>query len=112
MGDTTIMNPQILTTVLNELAPTAQWSLSGDNIEDITWIDSTGKIPTNEEILAEVEKKQAKLDATEYQRLRKKEYPSIEEQLDMLYWDKINGTDNWQLSINAVKTKYPKLETE
>src|SRR6056300_1289136 len=23
-------------------------------------------------------------------------YPSIQEQLDMQYWDKVNGTTNWQ----------------
>ena len=36
------------------------------------------------------------------------EYPSITEQLDMLYWDKVNNTNLWQEHINAVKTKYPK----
>jgi hypothetical protein len=40
---------------------------------------------------------------------RKHEYPSIEDQLDMLYWDKINNTNNWQTTISDVKTKYPKL---
>ena len=30
------------------------------------------------------------------------------EQLDMQYWDKINGTNNWQDAINAVKAQYPK----
>jgi len=39
---------------------------------------------------------------------RAKEYPSIQEQLDMQYWDKINGTNKWQQAINAVKQKYPK----
>jgi hypothetical protein len=43
-----------------------------------------------------------------YKDKRAKEYPSIQEQLDMQYWDKINGTNNWQDAINAVKTKYPK----
>jgi hypothetical protein len=39
---------------------------------------------------------------------RAKDYPSIQEQLDMQYWDKINGTNKWQQAINAVKQKYPK----
>jgi hypothetical protein len=39
---------------------------------------------------------------------RKHEYPSIEDQLDMLYWDKVNNTNNWQTTISDVKTKYPK----
>jgi len=44
----------------------------------------------------------------QYKRNRAKEYPSIQEQLDMQYHDKINGTTTWQDTINAVKTKYPK----
>ena len=39
---------------------------------------------------------------------RAKEYPSIQEQLDMQYWDAINGTTTWQDAIDVVKNKYPK----
>lgn len=35
-------------------------------------------------------------------------YKKLENQLDMLYWDKINNTDNWVNHINYVKNKYPK----
>jgi YD repeat-containing protein len=44
----------------------------------------------------------------EYQRDRAIAYPSIQEQLDLLYWDKVNGTDNWEQAIAAVKAEYPK----
>ena len=44
----------------------------------------------------------------EYQRDRASAYPSIQEQLDLLYWDKVNGTDNWEQAIAAVKAEYPK----
>lgn len=36
------------------------------------------------------------------------EYPSIQDQLDMIYWDKVNGTNLWQEKITEIKTKYPK----
>lgn len=36
------------------------------------------------------------------------EYPSIAEQLDMIYWDNINGTTVWQDTITSIKLKYPK----
>jgi hypothetical protein len=39
---------------------------------------------------------------------RANNYPSLTDQLDMQYWDKINGTNKWQQAINAVKQKYPK----
>ena len=39
---------------------------------------------------------------------RRREYPSIGDQLDMIYWDKVNGTENWSVSIDKVKTDNPK----
>lgn len=39
---------------------------------------------------------------------RQNEYPPIQEQLDILYWDLMNGTDNWRDKITEIKTKYPK----
>ena len=41
---------------------------------------------------------------------RAAEYPSIQEQLDMQYWDKVNDTNNWEQAIQSVKEKYPKPE--
>ena len=46
--------------------------------------------------------------APTYADLRKSEYPEISEQLDMIYWDKINGTTVWTDTISAIKEKYPK----
>ena len=46
--------------------------------------------------------------APTYAELRAAEYPPIPEQLDMMYWDKVNGTSLWQSEIARVKTKYPK----
>lgn len=43
-----------------------------------------------------------------YQEKRKKAYPEIAEQLDMIYWDKINGTNNWMDTITTIKNTYPK----
>lgn len=48
-------------------------------------------------------------DPRTYAEKRQSAYPEISEQLDMLYHDKINGTDNWQKTISAVKQKYPKV---
>lgn len=39
---------------------------------------------------------------------RKKEYPSIQDQLDMIYHDLEDGTNNWQTLIKSIKEKYPK----
>ena len=43
-----------------------------------------------------------------YVALRVKEYPSIEEQFDMQFWDNENGTSHWKDTIETIKNKYPK----
>ncbi len=50
-------------------------------------------------------------DARErYKRHRLREYPSVRKQLDMMYWDAVNGTTTWVDEISRIKTKYPKPE--
>ena len=48
---------------------------------------------------------QADYDAKKYQRDRKAEYPAIEDQLDDIYH---NGIDGWKATIKVTKDKYPK----
>ena len=48
---------------------------------------------------------------SDYITLRQQEYPSREEQFDMMYWDKVNGTTVWEDTIQAIKDKYPKTIT-
>ena len=37
-----------------------------------------------------------------------RQYPSIGEQLDMQYWDAVNGTTTWKDAIAQVKADNPK----
>lgn len=46
-----------------------------------------------------------------YAKLRATEYPSREDQFDMMYWDKVNGTTVWEDTIQTIKDKYPKTIT-
>ena len=99
-----------MTTIIKSILainPTAQVSVSGDDINSIEWHNGTTPIPANE-ILAKQQELITEYNSNKYQRDRAKDYPSIQEQLDMQYWDKINGTNKWQQAINAVKQKYPK----
>ena len=41
-------------------------------------------------------------------RKRSEAYPSIEDQLDMIYWDKVNVTNEWKATIDKVKLEFPK----
>jgi|TARA_B000000557_G_scaffold16397_1_gene12622 predicted transglutaminase-like protease len=47
-------------------------------------------------------------NANEYKKNREQSYPSIQEQLDMQYWDSVNGTTTWKDAIAKVKTDNPK----
>jgi hypothetical protein len=49
---------------------------------------------------------QADYDAKQYQRDRV--YPSIGDQLDMQYWDSVNGTTTWNDAVAKVKSDNPK----
>ena len=87
------------------LVPNAQVTIRGEEVE---WVVPTAAPVTDAQIDAEIIRLQADYDAKQYQRDRASAYPSIQEQLDMQYWDAINGTTTWQDAINAVKTAYPK----
>ena len=99
-----------MTTIINSILainPNASVSVNAEDINQITWHNGTTPIPANE-ILAKQQELIAEYNSNKYQRDRAKEYPSIQEQLDLQYWDKINNTTKWEEAINAVKNKYPK----
>jgi len=87
--------------------PSAEVSVNAEDINQITWHNGTTPIPANE-ILAKQQELIAEYNSNQYQRDRASAYPSIQEQLDLQYWDKVNGTNKWQDAINAIKAKYPK----
>ena len=95
---------------IKNLVPNAKFSISGNfTYEDIIWQDER-PIPNKEEVELETQKVQAEYDALQYQRDRVEQYPSIQEQLDMQYWDAVNGTNKWQEAVAKVKTDNPKPE--
>jgi len=87
---------------IDSLRPNSQWVLRGEIIE---WMDTEQTQPTDDEISAEIMRLQSEYDSKEYQRQRAAAYPSIADQLDLLYH---GGMDAWKAAITAVKTQYPK----
>ena len=86
-----------------------------DNVKFVSGADENGtaifsetKPITYAEVLAEQQRLQTEYNNNQYQRDRANDYPPIEEQLDMQYWDKINGTNNWETMIAEIKARYPK----
>jgi len=95
---------------LKSLRPNASFYVKGGS--NVTWIDDVTP-PTQAEIDAEIVRLQAEYDATQYQRNRQPEYPSLATLADALYWS--NQGDNTKLdeyyaACAAVKAKYPKPE--
>ena len=95
-------------TALSKLKPNAEWVWRGDEYSGLEWLDENQTKPTEQEILDKQAELQAQYDNNQYQRDRANDYPPIEEQLDMQYWDKINGTNNWETMIAEIKARYPK----
>ena len=85
-----------------KLNPTAQVSVSGDNINTLEWHDGNPTNITNQQILD----KQSELQALEdvYDN-RRKDYGAIVDQLDEIYHE---GLDSWKTRIASIKAKYPK----
>ena len=88
----------------------AQVSIAEEDINKITWHDDNPTNITKEEILAKQTELQTEYDNNKYQRDRAVAYPSIQDQLDMQYWDNVNGTTNWKDAIAKVKSDIPKPE--
>jgi|TARA_R100000149_G_scaffold63505_1_gene34510 hypothetical protein len=47
-------------------------------------------------------------NANEYKQKRREAYPDWKTQMDMQYWDNVNGTTTWKDAIAKVKSDYPK----
>jgi len=90
-----------------KINPNAEVTINANDYNQITWLNGTTPIPVAD-IEAKMTELQAEYDANQYQRERATAYPSIQEQLDMQYWDKVNGTTNWEDAIAKVKSDIPK----
>ena len=101
-----------ITDAITAINPTAQVQVSSNDINKIEWNKGTPVI-SNEDILAKVAELKTAYKAREYQRDRilKPEqggYPSIGDQLDMIWHDKKNDTTTWVDAIQTVKDTFSK----
>jgi hypothetical protein len=83
------------------------WSDSKNKIySNLIIHDDSKSKPSENDCINGLTNLQADYDAKQYQRDRV--YPSIQEQLDMQYWDKVNGTTTWKDAVAKVKSDNPK----
>ena len=92
-----------------KINPNAEVTVYGTDINTCTFEWHNGTTPISKaDIEAKMVELQADYDAKQYQRDRV--YPSIQEQLDMQYWDSVNGTTTWKDAVAKVKADNPKPE--
>jgi len=103
-------NNKIIKAIL-KINPNAEVLVSDNDINKISWLNGTTPIP-KADIEAKMAELQAEYDANQYQRDRV--YPSIGDQLDML-WHSIDQNPKLKSeyfefyeAIKAVKVKHPK----
>jgi hypothetical protein len=96
-----------ITKSIKAINPNAEFSVNAEDYNQITWLNGTTPIAVDT-----IKTKQAELQTeytnNKYQRDRAESYPSIQDQLDMQYWDKVNSTTTWQDAIAKVKSDNPK----
>jgi len=78
-----------------------------DGYYQFDW-DGVSELPEWTKDMTKVDVVEPKVVPPTYSELRAKAYPSFADQADMQYWDHVNGTNNWELAIAAIKAKYPK----
>ena len=93
---------------LQSLKPGAQWVLRGSEWEGLEWLDNDFGKPSKHEVEVEISRLKVLVEQRSYREERAKEYKSVNEQLDMLYWDFTDGTTTWKNHIKEIKDKYPK----
>ena len=85
-----------------------QWDYHKDSYESVIWKGDPAC--TKSEWDDAVKAVENDYKNSQYQRDRVEQYPSIEDQLDMQYWDRKNGTKKWEEFIDKVKLDNPKPE--
>ncbi len=86
---------------IQKIKSDAQFSLSGEDLDTLTW--ENGETPISKsDIEAKMVEVQDEYDAKKYQRDRAEEYPSIVDQLDDIYH---NGIDGWKATIKVTKDR-------
>ena len=103
----TLSNDEKISRAIRKINPNASFGIQDGVIEGIIW--STGTTPISKtDIEAKYSEVEAEWNAAKYKKVRGASYPDIEEQLDLLYWDKKNGTNKWVEAVDKVKSDNPK----
>lgn len=97
-----------IATAIISINSKAVFSVAEESLDKITWLEGTTPISASD-IQAKQEELKTAYDNAKYQRDRvEKGYASLEDQMDMQYWDAKNGTTTWADHVAKVKSDFPK----
>ena len=86
---------------IKDINPDAEFVVLENNPNTIKWLNGTSPIS-----VSDLEARVALMDTRDAHKLpRQRAYPSIDEQLDDIYH---NGIDGWKATIKAIKDANPK----
>ena len=91
---------------IEALNPSAKFRVVDDSVDKIDWLEGTTPIAKSA-IEAKITEQETAYN-NDYIRKRQEAYPIIWEQLDMIYWDQVNGTTKFKEAIAKVKADNPK----
>lgn len=100
-----------MTVKLENMAEIIAWKhdhQEGMRTSDGEIVAFPGGIPSDSDINTWKTEYEAHLAATAYVSKRQAAYASIGNQLDMQYWDAVNGTTTWRDHVAKVKSDNPK----
>lgn len=83
--------------------------VKNNDYDTIVWTNEDKTI-SKADLESKVAEMQKAEDAIQYQKDRADAFPSLQDQLDMQYWDKKNGTKTWEETIDKIKKDFPKPE--
>ena len=103
--------PSYANAILN-INANAEFSMEYDESDnpkwDTLWFSENTTSISQEDIEAKYQELKTNWDSGNYIDERIKSYPSIEEQMDMQYWDSVNDTTTWKDAIAQIKADNPK----
>lgn len=101
-----------ITDAIKALRPTSSFSLIGNDYSTLMWNDSENAAPSESDVNAKLTELTTSYNAKSYQNVRETKYPSVEEQLDLLYHDMLadkgDKTGDWFAAVKKVKDDNPK----
>ncbi len=101
------MRRYVTADAITSLRPGARFEMLHGEYDNLVWLSSDMTIPTKEEVEIELERLNTLSQSLVYREKRAAAYPTISEQLDLLYHQ---GYDGWKQVIKEVKDRFPKPE--